>query len=144
MTDEKRFSIIKPDLNTPFHIDFIWWKDHDSNWRVHLFSCLCQKHQEELADADNEIKLDWVDPETAEVKIVDGLQHILINHCAQQPDFLTDNTSLVNAAFRVFLASGNRPMTPVQLSEKTGKPAEMILRTLSGIQVYKGLRPCRG
>ncbi len=32
--------------------------------------------------------IDWVDPETAEVRQLDGLQNIIINHCAKAEGFL--------------------------------------------------------
>jgi hypothetical protein len=33
-------------------------------------------------------------------------------------------------------------MTPVELAQALGRQPEMILRTLTGPRVYKGLRPC--
>jgi predicted transcriptional regulator len=39
------------------------------------------------------------------------------------------------------LANDNTPMTIRDLAERTGRPAETILRTLGGTRVYKGLRP---
>jgi hypothetical protein len=48
---------------------------------------------------------------------------------------------LVDAVLRVFLANGNTPQTPRELGEKLGRRPETILRTLSGRQVYKGIRP---
>jgi len=30
----KRFSLVKPTLQTRFHIDFNWWSQNDRNWRV--------------------------------------------------------------------------------------------------------------
>ncbi len=85
--------------------------------------------------------IDWVDPETAEVQQVDGVQHVLINHCAKLEDFVTNHTSLVDAVFRTLLANGNTPLTPEELSMRLGRPATTILMTLTGFQVYKGLRP---
>jgi hypothetical protein len=38
----------------------------------------------------------------------------------RQPDFITDNTALVDAVFRVFLANGNRPMSPLELEQEIG------------------------
>ena len=83
-----------------------------------------------------------MDPETAEVQVVDGLQHILITHCAKQPDFIPEHSTLVDAVFRIFLANGNMPLTPVELSERLGRPADTILKTLSGnacVQRYPSL-----
>ena len=144
MSDVKRFSLVKPTVETPFQIDFDWWQNHDNNWRVFLFSFLCPEHRAAFEDFSADIWIDWVDPVTAEVRRVDGLQHVLMNHCAQSEDFITSNTTLVDAVFRALLAHGNQPMTPLQLSEETDRPAETILRTLSGPRVYKGIRPRHG
>jgi len=141
MNEIKRFSLIKPTLFTPFQIDFTWWKQHDNNWRVHLHNCLCLEHQAAFANVTEEDCVDWVDPETAEVQSVDGLQHVLITHCAKLEGFLTEHTSMVDAVFRTLLANGNNPMTPLDISDQLGRPADTILRTLAGPQVYKGIRP---
>ncbi|HVP21873.1 MAG TPA: hypothetical protein VMS73_08430 [Anaerolineaceae bacterium] len=143
MIEGKKFSLVKPTLDTPFHIDFDWWKQNDNNWRVYLHSYLCNEHQAAFSDYDEIGYIDWVDPDTAEVQRVDGLQHILMTHCARQPDFVTTNTSMVDAVFRIFLANGNAPLTPIELSKKTGKSSDTILRTLAGPVVYKGIRPFR-
>lgn len=136
-------SVLKPDLNTPFQIDFEWWKKYDNNWKVHLLSCLCEEHKRIFAGQDSETNIDWIDPETAEIEVVDGLQHILISHCSKQPGFITSQTMLVDAIFRLLISNGNKPTTPNQLAEQTGKSAETILRTFTGVKVYKGIRPCQ-
>lgn len=141
MIETKRFSLVKPTIQTPFHIDFDWWREHDSNWKVYLFSYLCAEHQAAFQNTDQDAKIDWVDSVTAEVFVVDGLEHTLMSHCALQPDFLTQNTSLVDAVFRSFLKNGNKPLTPQELSEITGKTAVTILNTFSGPTIYKGIRP---
>ena len=135
------FSIIKPTLNTRYYIDFNWWKTHDNNWRVFLKECLCAEHKELYAQSDDDTQIDTIDPETAEVVLIDGVQHVLINHCAQQPDFLTNNTTLVDAVFKILLAQGNKPLTIMDISKIIDRPAETILRTLSGRQIYKGIMP---
>ncbi len=137
----KRRSLIKPKLNSPFKIDFEWWKKHDRDWRVYLRSFLCKEHQEMFENIDNDEVIDWVDPKTAEISQVDGLLHILITHCAKQDDFLTSRMALVDSVFRVLLANGNRPMTPEELGDTLNRPPSTILRTLSGLRVYKGIRP---
>ncbi|HKZ44709.1 MAG TPA: hypothetical protein VJZ78_06690 [Anaerolineales bacterium] len=141
MTEFKRIHLIKPGLDTPFHIDFDWWMENDRNWHVDLRGLLCQIHQESMGDYPEDQMMDWVDPETAEVKQMDGLQHILTSHCARQDDFLTDHTTLVDAVFRTFLVNGNSPLTPQEFSLILGRPALTILKTLGGPRVYKGIRP---
>jgi hypothetical protein len=139
--DSKRSSLVKPELTTPFKIDFEWWKNHDRDWRVYLRSFLCDEHREMYESLESGEMIDWVDPETGEVTQVDGLQHILITHCAKQENFLTSRTALVDSVFRVFLSNGNKPLTPEQLGDKLNRPASTILQTFSGFRVYKGIRP---
>ena len=141
MVEGKRVSLVKPSLATSFHIDFSWWAKNDRDWRVYLRSNLCPEHQKAFENVDLEEKVDWVDSNTAEVQRVDGLQHILITHCARQPGFITEHSTLVDAAFRLFLANGNTPMSAIEIGERLGRQPEMILRTLTGGRVYKGLRP---
>lgn len=137
----KRRSLIKPKLNSPFNIDFDWWKNNDRDWRVYLRSFLCEDHQKMFENLDSDEVIDWVDPKTAEVKQVDGLQHILISHCAQEVEFLSQNMALVDSVFRIFLSNGNEPLTPEELGDILHRQPEMILRTFSGLRVYKGIRP---
>jgi hypothetical protein len=100
----KRSSLVKPTLETPFHIDFSWWSQRDREWRVYLRSLLSPGDQERFADIINgDVLVDWVDPETGEVQQVDGLQHVLISHTAQQEGFLDKRTAVVEAVFRLFL-----------------------------------------
>jgi hypothetical protein len=141
MPESSRFSLLKPTLLTPFHIDFEWWRANDNNWRVALRSLLCPEHQEAFADLPEEQMIDWVDPETAEVRQLDGLQNTLITHCSQQSGFLDEHTALVDAIFRLMMANGNLPMTAQELGTRLHRPAEVILKTIAGPRVYKGLRP---
>lgn len=134
-------SLLKPTIKTPFHIDFEWWQQNERDWHVFLRSFLCAEHQEAFANVEEGDLIDWIDPQTAEVKPVDGVQHALISHCAQLPDFVNQRTAVVEAIFRLFLANGNIPMTAEDLSGKLGKPADTILRTIAGPRVYRGLRP---
>ena len=137
----KLSSMLKPTVETPFQIDFDWWKETDRSWRVHLRSCLCEEHQELYADLSGDEEVDWVDPETAEVQSVDGLQHILISHCAQEEQFITEYTTLTEALFRLFLSNGNQPLSPNELGEALDRQPQKILQTISGPRVYKGIRP---
>jgi hypothetical protein len=82
-----------------------------------------------------------VDPETAEVHPMDGVQNTLINHCAKQEGFLDEHTAMVEGIFRLLLANGNAPMSAEELAIRLNRPAETILKTIAGPRVYKGLRP---
>jgi hypothetical protein len=138
---DKKFSYVKPTMSTPFHIDFDWWKETDSNWRVFLFSFLCEQHQVDFTDKDDSFIIDTVDPETAEIHPKDGLLYSLMTHCAQLENFIPGNLPLVGQIFRTFLANGNTPLSSQQLSDLINRPAKTILATIGGYQVYKGIRP---
>ena len=137
----KHLRLIKPTLDTPFHISLEWWERTGRDMRVELRSHLCPEHQAVYADHYDTEEIDWVDPRTGEVTRVDGLQHVIREHCSRQPGYISDRISLVDAVFRVFLSNGNVPLSPRELADVIGRPAETILRTLSGRTVYKGLRP---
>lgn len=134
-------SLLKPSVNTPFHIDFEWWKQNERDWHVFLRSLLCTEHQEAFANIEEVDKIDWIDADTAEVKQVDGVQHALMSHCALLPEFTDARTAMVEAVFRIFLVNGNIPMSADELGRKLGRPADTILRTIAGPRVYRGLRP---
>ncbi|RLC72606.1 MAG: hypothetical protein DRI52_03275 [Chloroflexi bacterium] len=133
---------IKPDVNTKFHIDFDWWEKQGRSLRVFLHSQLCPQCRTVYTTYRDTELIDWVDPETAEVHQVDGLWHALRTHCSQLPDYIDERTPLTSAIFRVFLANNNTPLSPVELHEIIGKRSpEIILRTIAGKQVYKGIKP---
>jgi hypothetical protein len=72
---------------------------------------------------------------------MDGLQYVLIQHCAKQEGFLDAHTVMVEAVFRLLLANGNTPMSAEELGNRINRPAETILKTIAGPRVYRGLRP---
>lgn len=137
----RRFSLIKPTLETSFHIDFDWWQKNERDWHVYLRSLLCPEHQEVFANIQEGEMIDWIDPETAEVKSVEGIQHTVMTHCARRPEFVTEQTAIVEAVFRLFLTNENNPMTAEELGAHLNRPPQTILRTLSGPRIYKGIRP---
>lgn len=139
--DSRNISLVKPSLNTKFHVDFNWWKSHDRDWKIYLRGFLCPLHQEMFKDFSDQDQIDWVDPETAEVSQIDAIQNTLINHCAKDPEFLEATSALVDSVFRIFLVNGNKPLNCTELSEIINKPAEIILKTFSTPRVYKGIRP---
>jgi len=141
LPDVKRATRTRPTVQTHFHIDFQWWQNNDRNWRVFLLDLLCPEHQQAFAELPGDHLVDFVDPVTAEVQRVDGIQHVLITHCAKLDGFISPHTTLVDAIFRIFLANGNVPMTPLELAQISGRPPDLILRVLTGDRIYRGLRP---
>ncbi len=140
MAADKRFSLVKPTIDTPYHIDFDWWSKSEHNWRVYLRNYLSPEHQKVLEQSTQET-FDVVDPETAQVSQADALQYLLMVHYARQDTFLNESSSLVETIFRLFLSNGNKPLSPRKMGERLHRSPEIILRTLSGGRVYRGLRP---
>ena len=141
MNELTHSSLVKPTLDTQFHIDFSWWKERDREWRVYLRGLLGPVLEDKLAELSGDEMVDWVDPRTAEVQTVNVLQFLLMNHYAEQGGAQEEGSSLVEAIFRAFLKNGNSPLSSQQLGELLKRPAQTILRTLSGARVYRGIRP---
>lgn len=134
-------SLIKPMADTPFQIDFDWWRENDREWRVYLRGLLGSEQDAQLAEIRGDELVDWVDAHTGEVRRMNILQFLLMGHYASQGGPLAEGTSLVESVFRAFLMNGNQPMSSEQLGELLGRPAQTILRTISGARVYRGVRP---
>lgn len=129
----------RPTLDTKFHIDFDWWVESDLDLRTFLFSRL-DIGDENALDLGVEF-VDLVDPETAEVRQVDGFQFALQTYFSQLPADFASQSSLVDGVFYVLLANANRPMTARELAERVERDPELVLKTLSGTRIYQGIRP---
>jgi len=135
------FGASKPSMQTRFHIDLSWWESSNQDLRSQMKS-ICADLGVDLDDSTEDDSLfDWVNPETGQVSRVDSFYYSFLSQCACHEDYLSDRTSTVEALFRAIIGAGNQPMKPQELAEKTGRPASTILQTLSGKQVYKGMRP---
>lgn len=140
----KPSALIKPTLDTKYHIDYAWWdRTPEEDLRTYKLSHLPPDVRDRLAASTEGALIDFIDPETAEVRQLDEFG-VAAQQAAQAPDYIGQQVSLVDAVFRVFLANGNQPLTANELAERTGRDAKQILRTLSGARVYKGIRPVQG
>ena len=133
--------LIKPTIDTPFHIDYSWWDDQGLDLNVQLMAHLTPDLQEIYAGQRVGEKIDLIDWDTGEVQQVEGLQYLIATRCSKEPGYIMQAPTLVEAVFRVFLSNGNRPMSPRTLSPMVGQQPEKILRVLSGPHVRRGLRP---
>jgi hypothetical protein len=140
MMQAKPSGLVKPTVDTRYHIDYTWWQRSDEDLRTYLLSHLPQDQRERLANTGDDVKIDFVDPVTGEVSQVNELIYAL-QKAALEPGFITPHTSLVDAIFRLLIASNNRPLSSNDLSQKLNRPAGVILRMLSGNRIYKGIRP---
>jgi hypothetical protein len=133
-------ALVKPTRDTKFYIDYNWWERSREDLRSYLLSHLLPEQRDRLSQtADNRV-VDFVDPETGEVSQLDELGRA-IQVAALDENFINPHTSLVDSVFRVFLSNGNEPLSPHELEEETGRSAAVILKTLSGGRIYKGIRP---
>jgi len=112
IVEGKRPSLVKPSINTPFHVDFEWWKKNERDWHVYLRTLLCPEHQEAFANIEEGQTIDWVDPMTAEVKPVEGVQNTLMMHCVKQPDSSRTRLHWSRPCFAYFLPTGTCPCPP--------------------------------
>ena len=140
MSPPKPNALVKPTLDTKFHIDYEWWERMSEDLRTYLLSHLPPEQRENLSQSEENRMVDYIHPETAEVFQLDELG-MAIQIAAESPNFISPQTSLVDSVFRVFLSNGNIPLSPLDLAAVTGKDANTILKTLGGRSVYKGIRP---
>lgn len=133
---------VKPTLETKFHIAFDWWQKKGENLRLDLESHACSEAKRLYEELGQERTFDWINPETGQVFQLNILWHLIHTHCSHRPDFIHGPAPLVTAIFRTFIANNNTPLTPLELHERLSKKSpELILRTIGGRHVYKGIRP---
>lgn len=103
---------------------------------------ICGEFEIDLpAVQDDGSRVDWVDPLTGVVVRVNQFTYNFLKSCATREDYITDRTPVVEAVFRALLGAGNRPMSPIELATRIDRPAEHIMRALSGRTIFKGIRP---
>jgi hypothetical protein len=120
----------------------LWWETQNKDIRVFMRDLLCSECRGGLASLPGVSKVDMIDPETAEVTRVDALWEAIRACCSLKPDYITQDTPILDGIFRVFLANGNKPLSVEQLHERLDKkPPDVILRMLTRGQVYLGIKP---
>lgn len=132
--------ILKPTVDTRFHIDYEWWEKENNDLRAFVLAQLPTDLRERMEKSTIGRVVDYIDPDTGEVFQLDELG-LAIQEASKRSDFINPQTSLVDSVFRVFLANGNIPRSPRELEEDTGRDARTILKTFGGIVIYKGIRP---
>ena len=140
-TPGKPSALIKPTLDTKFHIDYGWWeRTTGEDLRIYLLSHVLPEQRERLSRAEEGRVVDFVDPETAEVFQLDELR-LAIQLAAKDPAYITPQTPLIDSIFRVFLKNNNVPLTPKEIADQIERSPTTILKTIGGMKIYKGLRP---
>lgn len=135
-------TLIKPTLDTQYHIDYDWWERSDKDLRQYMIAQLPAALRDRLDSQPEGSLVDYIDPVTAEVTRLDELSFAL-RTAAAEPDYITPQASVIDSIFRLFLANGNQPLTTSQLGELLDRPPQTILKMLSGREIYYGIRPVR-
>ncbi|MCA9995524.1 MAG: hypothetical protein KDE56_07250 [Anaerolineales bacterium] len=132
-------SIKRVTADTKFYIDYSWWEESDLDLKTFLQTRL--NIGEDIIPSSDIEEVDLVDPQTGEVRQVDGFQYLIQSYFNQMPPDFATRTSLVDAAFCVLLANANQPMTAREIAKRVQRSPTVILRTLGGPRVYQGIRP---
>ncbi len=135
-------------VNTKLHIDLEWWEKEGKDFNYFLYQEMCPECKERIKDFNKAVYIDWIDPETAEVKRLNGLWETLITCCSQKPDYINPELPITKAIFRVFLANRNEPLSAAELAERYGDKIGVadphrILRILTAGKVYNGIKPLK-
>lgn len=132
----------KPGRHTRFQIDYGWWEHNDEDLNIYLRRLLPADLRDQLpaADAAHDALWDWVHPRTGRVFRLNALQRAL-REASQRADYIRSDSSLVDVLFRLLLANDNQPLSVSELAASSGRPAPLILKTIGGRRVYKGIRP---
>lgn len=134
--------LLRPTVETPFAIDWDWFKKHGIDAQLAVRSQLCQQCRREFDQGAPIEEVDWVDPNSGEVFRVDSLREHIMAHCQWKPDYITTATPLATGIFRALLANNNRPLSPVQLAQRLGRSdPETILRVLTRGETKNGVVP---
>ncbi len=136
--------LLRADVNTKFHIDYDWWTDSGRDVRVLVWEHLCPECKAKYGTHADTADIDWVDSDTGEITVVDGLRYSLRECCSQRDDYITPSTPLSACIFRVFIANGNAPLSATEMHERIGKnDPRAVLRLLLGKQMrtHYGIKP---
>jgi len=135
----KTSSLKRISADTQFYIDYEWWDKSQLDLKTYLFGRLAIEDESAFDTSSEEV--DLVNPNTGEVRRVDGFQYVVQTYFSQLPEDFATRTSLVDAVFCVLLANANQPMTAIEIAEKVHRPADVVLKTIGGPRIYQGIRP---
>lgn len=134
--------IAKLDPDTKFRIDFGWWEREKRNFRLYLHDLLCESCRQVYPEHAGTEEIDWIDPQTAEVKRVDALWQSIRACCSQKLLYITRSMPLTIGALRALVANDNTPLSARELHQRLGKSSpETILKILAGERIYYGIVP---
>ena len=66
MQPGKPSAVIKPTMDTKFHIDYAWWERENNDLRSYILTHLPQDLRDQMTDKDEFEQIDYIDPQTGE------------------------------------------------------------------------------
>lgn len=153
---EVRF-LIADEEKTKYYIDTSWYDQNDHSFRVIAQARLCQSCKKKLGTETQE-RVPTIDRRTGRVvfelrsvPFADNPMSVIRSDCSKQRDFITTETPVTEAIFRIFLANSNQPMEVqrlreelsnyISLSERPHNYAPELLERIIRADTYYGLRP---
>lgn len=125
--------------NTRFYIDYSWWEESNLNLETYLSSRLGH----DISLTDDGTQVDLIDAQTGEVRQLSGFEFAVQTYFSQQPADFAQRASLVDGAFSVLLANGNRPLTATEIAEQIRHSVDKVYKTLGSGKVFQGIRVYR-
>lgn len=107
-----------------YYVDVQWYENCNRSFRALAQTRLCESCKQKLGTETQE-RVPAIDPRTGrvvfEMRTVPFAQSplpVIRTCCSKKRDYITPETPLAEAIFRVFLASGNQPMEIERIREE--------------------------
>ena len=117
-----------------FYVELQSYDESGRSFRAMAHSRMCESCKEKIGSETQE-RVPTIDPRTGrvvfELRAVPFAQNpmsVIRSCCSKKRDFITPETPLAEAVFRVFLASGNQPMDLERIREELGNYVAMSER----------------
>ncbi|MBI4299872.1 MAG: hypothetical protein HY677_01960 [Chloroflexi bacterium] len=136
-----------------YKIDLQWYAENNRSFKAMAQSRMCRSCRGRLGTSVEE-SLPREDAKTGKVTFETRVTTyggdplaIIPNCCSQKEDYITPNLPLVETIFRVFLANGNQPATPQEVTDRLRhwltiiRVTPEIAQRLMENDSYYGLQP---
>ena len=140
-----------------YYVDLDWYEENNRSFRALAQTRLCESCKQRLGTETQE-RVPAVDARTGrvvfEMRSVPFAQNpmpVIRSCCSKRRDYITPETPVAEAIFRVFLASSNQPMDVDRIREELGNYVAMserphnyrpeLIERIIMADRYYGLRP---
>ena len=129
VNEDSSVAVAEPETETEparYYIDTDWYEQNNRSFRVMAQGRFCAACQAKVGEATQE-RVPTVDKkssrvvyETRDVRYGEQPMAVIRSCCSKQRNYITPETPLLEAVFRVFLANGNQPATVERVREQLG------------------------